>query len=283
MEQPALLIASSIVITLLTAESAVGQRRPLDTRDAEPIDEGHVLIETGVTYAHQMVYPLSGLQGDLWQLPVIGLVVGVGPIADVEISGGPYNRLEITGRRDAPLAGIVAATGQTTHAVEDIVIGTKIRLISEADLRPAVAFQFAVRLPNAKHESGLGQDTTDFSASWLAAKSVGSVRVVGNLGFTIMSEPLDAAKQNDLLTYGLSLARPLIGRTELVAEITGRWSTRNGIAPVGTESRSAAKLGARYAVGAIRVDAAALLGLTSIDPDIGLTVGVSYSFKAFAP
>jgi hypothetical protein len=269
------------VATLIAVRTAAGQQRPLDTQDPEPIGAGRVLVESGVTYAHDEFYPLSGLRGNLWQ-PVLGFVVGLSPIADFQITGGPYDRLDINERQAAPLAGLVAVTGQTTHAVDDIVIGTRIRLAPEAARRPGVGFRFAVRLPNAKHESGMGQDTTDFSASLLAGKTVGPVRVVSNAGFTIMSEPLDAAKQNDVVTYGVSLTDGLSRQIQVLAEVNGRWSTRHGVAPVGTETRGAAKVGGRLAVGSIRLDAAVLFGVTSIDPSIGVTVGVTYTFDAFS-
>ena len=268
--------------TCFAVRPAAGQQRPLDTQDPEPIGVGRALFASGVTYAHNEFYPLSGLQGNLWQLPVIGVVIGLSPIADFQLTGGPYNRLDITDRRPAPLSGLVTTAGQTTHAVEDIVIGTKIRLVPETDRRPGIGFRFAVRLPNAKHESGMGQDTTDFSASLLAGKTVGPVRVVSNAGFTIMSEPLDAAKQNDVLTYGVSLAHDVSHRAALFAEVNGRWSTRNGPAPVGTESRGTAKVGGRYTVESIRLDAAVVFGMTSIDSPVGLTAGFTYSFRAFS-
>jgi hypothetical protein len=189
-----------VLAYLLVVRPAAAQQQPLGTQDPEPIGTGRVLVESRVTYAHNEFYPLSGLQGNLWRLPVLGFVVGLSPIADFQLIGGPYNRLDISDRRPAPLAGLVTTTGETTHAVEDIIIGTKIRIVPEAERRPGVGFRFAVRLPNAKHESGMGQDTTDFSASLLAGKTVASVRVVGNAGCTIMSEPLDAAKQNDVVT-----------------------------------------------------------------------------------
>jgi hypothetical protein len=271
-----------VLFAVTNAASAAAQQRPLETQDPETIGTGHVLVEAGVSYARDAFYPLSGLEGSLWQLPVIGLNVGLSPIADLQITGGPYNLLSIADRRPAPLASLVTPTGGTTHAVEDLNIGTKIRLVPEAPGRPGFGFRFSVRLPNAKHESGLGQDTTDFSASLLAGKSIATLRVVGNVGFTIMSEPLDAAKQNDMLTYGLSLAHSIRHDVELVGDINGRWSTRNGVAPIGTESRGVVTLGGRYTRGSTRLDAAAFLGLTSIDPTIGAKIGVTYIFTAFS-
>jgi hypothetical protein len=271
-----------LAAAMLPAPSAAAQQRPLDTQDPATLGTGQVLVEAGLGYARDVFYPLSGLTGTLWQVPVIGIDVGLGPIADFQISGGPYNRLSITERRSAPMAALVTATGSTTHAVEDVTIGTKIRLVPEAPGRPAIGFRFSVRLPNAKHESGLGQDTTDFSAALLAGKTFASLRVVANAGFTIMSEPLDATRQNDVLTYGLSATGHISRRAELVGEVNGRWSTRNGIPPVGTESRGTVTFGARLTQGAARWDAAAVVGTTPIDPTFGVKVGLTYVFTAFA-
>ena len=49
-----------------------------------------------------------------------------------------------------------------------------------------------------------------------------------------MSQPLDGTRQNDVLTYGLSLARAVTNRTEIVGELNGR-------ASVATASRRQAR------------------------------------------
>ena len=59
----------------------------------------------------------------------------------------------------------------------------------EAAGRPAFGLRFATKLPNASNESGLGLDTTDFYVSLLGAKTVQSIRVVGNLGVGILADP----------------------------------------------------------------------------------------------
>jgi hypothetical protein len=274
---------SIIVCSLLAcAAPAAAQQRPLDTQDPETIGAGRVLIEGGISGAHGVTYPLSGLTGNLWQIPVLGVNVGISSIADLQITGGPYNHLSITERQPAPLAGLVTATGDSTHAVEDVTLGAKIRLAAETDRRPSFGFRFSTRLPNAKHRSGIAQNTTDFGAALLAGKTVRSVRVVGNFGYVIMSEPLDAAKQNDVVTYGLSLARALTERAEVVGEINGRVSTRNGVAPIGTESRGLLTLGGRFTQGPVRLDAGFFFGLHDVDPTVGVTAGVTYVFNAFS-
>ena len=274
----ALVLCSALAL----ARPAAAQQRPLVTEDPEPVGAGRVLIEGGIDYAHNQEYPVSGLKGNLWKVPTLGVSVGISSIAELQIDGGLYDQLSITSRNPgAPLAHLLTVTGTSTHDVDDIVIGTKIRLLSEGDSRPAIGFRFATRLPNASNESGLGLDTTDFYASLLGAKTVQSIRVVGNFGIGILGDPTDGERQNDVLTYGLSFARAVTQQTEVVGEINGRASTRSGEAFPGTESRGILKLGGRYTRGPVRLDAGVYFGLTTVDPTIGFTTGFTYVFNAF--
>ena len=274
------LIAVLITLTL-TATSVFAQQRPLVTEDPETVGAGRVLVEGGLDYTTDVVYPASGLEGRLLRFPLIGFSVGVSSIAEIQIDGGLYNRLSITGRRPAPLASVVTALGSTTSDVEDIVIGTKVRIAPEGVRRPAFGFRFATKLPNAGNESGLGLDTTDFVASVLVGKTTRSVRIVGNVGLAILGDPTVGDRQNDELAYGLSLARALTNAVEVVGEINGRINSRNGQPPPGTESRGMFRFGGRYTVGSWRADAAVMLGMTNIDAGVGVSAGFTYVFDAF--
>jgi hypothetical protein len=276
-------IVGTLVLALFVlAGSASAQQRPLVTEDPEPIGAGRLLIEGGIDAAHNAEYPVSGLKGNLWRLPTIGISVGISSIAELQIDGGLHDRLNITRRNAAaPLASLLTVAGDTTGDVEDTIVATKIRILSETAGRPAIGIRFATKLPNASNESGLGLDTTDFYASLLGAKTVQSVRVVGNLGVGILADPTNGNRQNDVLTYGLSFARAMTQQAEVVGELNGRVSTRSGDPFPGTESRGLLKLGARYTRGPVRFDAGLFFGLTTIDPTIGLTVGFTYVFNAF--
>jgi hypothetical protein len=189
--------------------AALAQQRPLVTEDPEPIGAGRVLIEGGFDAAHDVRYPVSGLEGNLIRLPTIGISVGLSSIAELQIDGGFFNHLSITHREPAPLSSMLTFTGDSTHDVEDAVVATKIRVLPEAEHQPALAIRFATKLPNASNESGLGLDTTDFFATLLGAKTVRSIRIVGNGGVGILSDPTAGNRQNDVLMYGLSLARAI--------------------------------------------------------------------------
>lgn len=269
-------------VLLVLPALAQAQQRPLTTEDPETVGAGRVLLEGGVDYSRDIEYPASGLQGNLLRLPVLGASIGISSIAEIQVDGGFYNRLAITGRlREAPLFGMLDTVGETTSDVEDIVIGTKVRLVAESASAPSFGVRFATRLPNAGNESGLGLDTTDFYASLLVAKTVQSVRLVGNVGLGILGDPTRGDRQNDVLTYGVSFARALTQGAEVVGEINGRADTRAGDPPVGTGSRSVARFGGRYTIGAWRADAAVLFGLTSAEPVIGFSTGFTYVFNAF--
>ena len=266
---------------LVVARPVRAQQRPLLTEDPEPIGAGRVLIEGGLDATHDQQYPVSGLKGNLLRFPTIGISVGLSSIAELQIDGGLYSRLNITDRVAAPLSSELTVDGNSTHDVEDTIVATKIRLMTEAASRPALGIRFATKLPNASNESGLGLDTTDFFASLLVAKTVQSIRVVGNVGVGILADPTLGHRQNDVLTYGLSFARAMTQQAEVVGELNGRASTRSAGAFPGTESRGILKLGGRYTRGMLRLDAGVFFGLMSVDPTIGATVGFTYVFNAF--
>lgn len=266
---------------MLIAAPAAAQQRPLATEDPETVGAGRILLEGGIEYGRDVLFPASGLTGNLLRAPLIGVSVGLSSIAELQIDGGLFNNLSITERQPAPLSDMLDVDGTSTSDVEDIVIATKVRIVGEGTTRPSFAVRFATKLPNTSNENGIGLDTTDFYVTALAAKTVQSVRVVGNLGLGILGDPTRGDRQNDVLAYGLSFARALTNAAEVVGEVNGRAHVASGTPPPGTESRSALRFGARYTQGLTRLDAGIIVGLTSRDPGIGFMVGATYVFDAF--
>lgn len=264
------------------ATSAAAQQRPLQTEDPEVVGAGRVLIEAGFDSEREVTSPLYGLTGNRVSAPTLGVSVGLSAIAEVQIDAGFYQRLTVTDRRPAPLASLLDFTGDRTHDVEDVVFATKVRLLSEGAQRPAIGLRFATKLPTANNESGLGTDMTDFFVSLLLAKTVQSIRVVGNVGAAIVGDPVATQPdQHDLLAFGVSVARAMTTAAEIVGEINGRLNLANGDPEPGAENRATMRLGGRYTRGPVRVDAGVLLGMTSRDPSIGVTAGVTWVLDAF--
>ena len=269
------------VMISFAAGAASAQQRPLLTEDPETIGAGRLLLEGGVEFDRDVAYPVSGLQGNLFRLPIVGLSIGVSSIAEIQIDQASFSRLDITARRPAPLSDLVTATGSSTTDADDLLIGAKVRIAPEGTARPAFGFRFATKLPNAGNESGLGLDTTDFFSSILIGKTTQSVRIVGNIGLGILGDPTNGNRQNDVVVYGLSFARAITNEAEVVGEVNGRANTRAAGPLPGTESRSIVRMGLRYTRGGWRGDAAVLLGATNDDPGIGFTTGFTYAFTAF--
>lgn len=264
---------------------AAAQQRPLVTEDPETIGAGRILLEGGFDYSRDVVFPLSGLVGNHWAVPTLGVSIGVGSIAEIQVDGGLYQRLDIQSRRIAPFTPFLDVDGDRTSAQSDLVVATKVRMAGETAGRPALGMRIATRLPNVSPESGLGRGTTDFFSSLLIGKTVKSIRVVGNAGLAILGDPtpdlVGPSGHDHLLIFGASVARAVTTGAEVVADVNGRLEFADGLPTPGAESRGMARLGGRYTQGTVRVDGAVLIGFTARDPDIGFTAGFTWVFDAF--
>src|SRR6185503_20119339 len=109
-----------VSMLVLFALPAAAQQRPLVTEDPETIGSGNILFEGGFDLQKEIFYPVSGLQGDLLRLPVLGLSFGLSSIAELQLDGGLYNRLHVTSRSPAPLSSMLDFTGDNTSDFEDI-------------------------------------------------------------------------------------------------------------------------------------------------------------------
>ena len=270
-----------VIAVLAGAAPALAQQRPLQTEDPETIGAGRILLELGADYEQDVYLPVSGLRGNVTTVPQVGISIGVSSIAEIQLDAGLYQRMKIVDRQaDAPFGKVLTVAGDTTSDVEDMTIGAKIHFLSETASRPAMAFRFSTRLPNASNEKGLGKDVQDFG-SWIAVgKTVQSIRAVANVGFLILGNPTVPAAQDDLLAYSLSVARAISPKAEIVGEFAGRANFANIVTP-GAEDRGLLRFGTRYTISGVRFDAGILLGLTPRDPEIGVTGGFTWVFDAF--
>jgi len=272
---------ASLLLCLGVSAAASAQQRPLVTEDPETVGAGNILIESGFEWQNDIGYPASGLRGDRLRVPIIGVSFGFSSILELQIDGGFYDRLKIESRAPALLSPALDFDGETTADVEDFTVATKIRLVSEAAGRPSVGIRLATRLPTASTESGLGLDTMDFYMTGLIGKTVQSVRIVGNFGLGILSDPEFGSDPNHVLVYGASFARALHQGLEFVADINGRFNTRESENDNGLDSRAGVRTGMRFTRGSVRVDGGLLFGFTANDPDFGFTGGVTYVFRGF--
>ena len=270
----------TIIFALCVAVSgtAYAQQRPLVTEDPETIGAGRVLLEGGFSLDSEQSNFVNGLKGDIARLASFGASVGIGATAEVQIDGGLLQRLTVTKRLpNAPLETItLLLPGDRSSSMEDLIVATKIRLASETASRPAIGIRFGTKLPTAVPDKGIGLGTTDFFASFLVAKTVQSVRTVGNVGLLVLGNPATPGDSATALGYGMSVARAVTNAFEIVGEVNGRLTPFEKIVPAGLESRGVLRLAGRYTYAMLRLDFGLLAGITERDPSFGISAGATY-------
>jgi hypothetical protein len=278
-------IRSFIVCALVlgVTASADAQQRPLATEDPETIGAGRVLLEGGVSFDKDQRNSANGLEGDITHIATLGVSIGAGAIAEVQIDGGFYQNLDVNGRFSAPLENTsLLLPGDSASGLEDLVVATKIRLASETASRPAVGVRLGAKLPASEPEKGVGLGTTDVFASFLIAKTVRSVRTVGNVGVVVLGDPQDAQDPVTALSFGASIARALTNEFEMVGEFNGRLAPFAEFTPAGLESRGVFRLAGRYTYRMLRLDFGILAGFTERDPSFGISAGATYVISGSA-
>jgi hypothetical protein len=267
----------AVVLVLGAAAGAQAQQRPLVTEDPETIGENRVLLGGGVSFENDQTNSANGLKGDVTRVGVFGVSAGLSPTAEIQVDGGLIQRLNVDSRN--PNAPLVTSTpllaGDVASSFDDLVVATKIRLVSETPTRPAVGIRFGTKLPFAAEDKGIGLGTTDFFATFLLAKTVQSVRTVGNVGMFILGNPEDQGAAT-ALSFGASVARAVTDQFEVVGEVNGRLTPFEEIVPAGLESRGVFRLAGRYTYAMLRVDFGMLAGFTERDPSFGISAGATY-------
>jgi len=268
-------------LLLLLCVPAFAQNRPLQTPDAETVPTGTLRAEAGFDFLQDVNFPASGLSGDLTSLGNVEMRMGVGRIVEVDLEGVIQNFLDV--KKQSPSMIPLHLTGtDSTHDVGDFALYTKILLVSEQKHRPAFAFRFGFQMPNSNQARGIGLNTTNVFASFIAQKHFGKLNTWGEAGLGILQSPLANFSQNDVLIYGVAMAYPVSQRITLVGEISGRYNDRKvDAALLGTESRSQARFGVQVFAGGFQWDVAGVAGLTRRDPSTGFTLGVSRDIKLF--
>jgi hypothetical protein len=265
-----------LIIFLFFPWTVHAQQRPLRTDDAEILSTGRIRAGFGVEFLQGQRYSLSGIRGDLTRLGVSSIQIGVGEYAEFQISGVIQDYLSVSSRTEPLIPPTFS--GNSTSDFGDLILGTKLKFFDEKGRRPAMAFKFAVELPNAKHDSGLGTDQTEFYSSLLFKKHFGGSQVLADVGFAILGSPVLEGRQTDPLTYGVAAIVPIHSRVNFVAEIHGRQGPPRRI---GNENKSQVRAGIQFWTGRILWDLAGVAGLMRFDPKSGIVVGMTYEFQAF--
>jgi hypothetical protein len=147
-------------------------------------------------------------------------------------------------------------------------------VLPENRLRPALGLRIETKLPNTNQDRGIGTNTTDITMSALATKQYGRALVFADVGIGILTASRQLNDQNDVLVYGLGFMWKINQRFQHAEKSTAS-SSRQQI-PLGTEDRSAARLGAVWTLSRLAFEALAVHGITEREGDFGLIVGISW-------
>lgn len=275
------LLVGSISILLLSVVGSA-QQRPLITEDVDIIKPGLIRIESGFEFLQNQTFPLSGLRGDVTKLADTRLSFGLAPNVEFQIEWTFQNFLSITSRSPSAIPLKLGTNEADSNDVGDVRLWMKIKLRNESRVAPAVGFRFGVELPNSDQARGIGTNTTNFYGMITAGKRFDKLNLFGNLGLGILTAPLQATSQNDVLLYGLAGIYSLSDRVNIVGEVNGFHSTRKN-APLGTEDFSEGRLGAQVRALGVRWFAAGIFGMSKRAPKTGIAMGLTYDWEAFSP
>jgi len=278
----------AVVLAVITLSfTASAQQRPLITEDVDIIPPGTLRIEAGLDFMQSVKYPVSGINGDLTRVGVIGVNIGMGPNVEFQIEGVAQNVLSINSRGPSAIPLNLAPGTNSTNDTGDFTLWAKFKLRNETERGPSLGFRFGVGLPNSSQGTGIGLNQTNAYGQILLGKKFGQdgrFNTFGNLGIAILTAPTELFSQNDVFTYGAAGIFRINKQFSIAGEVNGRANTRPGNGPLGTESQSEARLGMQIRASGLRFDFAGTKGLTSFSPNSGFTVGVTYDSPAvFAP
>jgi hypothetical protein len=194
-----------LALLMCCAAAVSGQQRPLITEDVDIIPPGSIRIEGGIDFMQGAKYTVSGLNGDLTRVGVIGVSFGMGPNVEFQIEGVAQNYLSLNSRGPSAIPLELTPGVNSTNDTGDFTLAAKFKLRNETRRGPSLGFRFGVQLPNSNEARGIGLNQTNAFGSILIGKKFGQdgrFNTFGNLGIAILTAPTELFTQNDVLTYG---------------------------------------------------------------------------------
>lgn len=251
----------------MSLKAAAWNQLPLLTDTSHTLPAGRLEWEFGLQFLKRSNFafsPFSAERGrDVLSLPTLRLAAGIGKRAEFQL-----------------LYEVLFVEEEEYRITErwksgDLAFFTKLRLLDEHRDWPELGVKAGAKLPNAGDEYRVGTDETDVLVSGLAQKTFSSVTTTLNLGLLILGHPFQNARQDDLLSYGLTVTVPLTPQVTSVAEIAGQtFGTSHN-------ERALAALHLYIRDGALTWMLAGRWGLLENAADWGIAAGVRWTCDAF--
>ena len=138
----------------------------------------------------------------------VGELLKFGLLCDVELR---WNSTVLLSQTDV--------TG-TRRSFGDNWLGPQVRIYRQTKRVPTLAFSYAIKIPSANEQKGLGTGQTDHSFTFLASKEILSFHLDFNVTHFLVGRSIrNGFDQNDQLN--LAFSRPIRGGLQFTGEIYG--------------------------------------------------------------
>lgn len=156
----------------------------------------------------------------------------------------------------------------------DVNIAAKYLLIQEGEKNPAFTAKGAVKLSNGDFDKGLGSGDVDYSLFAVASKTMGSLGVHGQFGYSWVGRMKDKNLQ-DITLYGVAADYAITEDLHMLGEINGNRHPAIHI----TEHQRNVLIGITYKVSdRLILDTAYKWGISDVSPEWNTTAGISITF-----
>src|SRR5215467_7452582 len=162
-----------LALLMCSVINIAAQQRPLITEDVDIIPPGSIRIEAGIDFMQGAKYTVSGINGDLTRVGVIGVNFGMGPNVEFQIEGVAQNYVSINSRSVSAIPLDLAPGANSTNDIGDFTLAAKFKLRNETRRGPSLGFRFGVTLPNSNEARGIGLNNTNAFGSILIGKKFG--------------------------------------------------------------------------------------------------------------
>ncbi len=237
----------------------------LQTNNLQLVPKGAARVHTAFEFRPDWQAPITRARGDLYRLGVLRFDFGIAQNVSIQIRGALRQVLRFD-------------HGANATDVGDFSVATIARIVPAGKHRPALGFRIETKLPNTNQDRGIGTNTTDVTMAVLATKQYGRALFFADLGLAILTAPRQLNDQNDVMVYGLGLLWNLSKHFQLAGEINGFVSPRDQI-PLGTEDRSATRLGVSWKLSKFALEILAVNGLIQREGSLGVMAGMSWQIN----
>ncbi len=257
-----LALLAGLAFSLRTLPAAA--ELPFSTEEAETLQPGAFTLDTGFIFRKDPVNFGIENRDRQWDLLATRFSFGLGKFAELQVTGVAVS--------------LIDDGSSSTSNSGDWTFGTKIWLLQEKGMRPALAFLYEVKLPNGDDEDGGATDETDFFGFILATKEISPRNLIhANLGLGILGNPFVNSEQDDVFILRLAWEHRLSKTRQFGIEASLEGGPKAADDPAFIGGVFSQKVGkwALYGQG--------MLGLNEDSDDIRLRAGVRRRLNLWRP